>query len=383
MPPPKSGRKLTPRQSETLRLWIEQGAEWEKHWALQPPRERPLPTVRNKAWPRNPIDHFILAKIESEGLPPAAEARRETLLRRVSLDLTGLPPTLAEVDAFLKDQAPRAYESVVERLLHSPRFGERMVLDWLDAARYADTNGYQTDGTRAMWPWRDWVIEAFNKNMPFDQFTVEQIAGDMLPNATTAQKIASGFHRNHMLNGEGGRIAEESRVDYVVDRVDTTATVWLGLTAGCARCHDHKYDPISQKEYYRLYAYFNNVNETGGVDRRNSTAAPTLELPTEEQKQKTAALEKALAAVEGRAKTLQNKLLPGLDAWIKTAATDKLPEPGVPHSRLTNRNAAPHKTRPFVPRISIASPSTEASRKKSSKRRRRWQPSKTACSLPW
>ena len=174
----------------------------------------------------------------------------------------------------MRDNSPDAYEKVVDRLLASPRYGEHMVLGWLDAARYADTNGYQGDNTRAMWPWRDWVIDALNKNMPFDRFTIEQIAGDMLPNATIAQKIASGFHRNHMLDGEGGRIVEEARVSYVVDRADTTSTVWLGLTAGCARCHDHKYDPISQKEYYRLYAYFNNVSEQGGVDRRGRHGGP-------------------------------------------------------------------------------------------------------------
>jgi hypothetical protein len=205
-----------------------------------------------------------------------------------------MPPTLKEIDDFLKDTAPNAYEKVVDRLLASPRYGERMVLEWLDAARYSDTNGYQTDGTRAMWPWRDWVINALNKNMPFDQFTIEQIAGDMLPSPTIQQKIATGFHRNHMLNGEGGRIAEESRVDYVVDRVDTTGAVWLGLTVGCGRCHDHKYDPISQKEYYRLFAYWNSIAEVGGVDRRSGTAAPVIELPNDEQKEKIAKLEKSV-----------------------------------------------------------------------------------------
>jgi hypothetical protein len=222
-------------------------------------------------------------------------------------------------------------EKVVDRLLASPRYGERMVLEWLDAARYSDTNGYQTDGTRAMWPWRDWVIESLNKNMPFDQFTVEQIAGDKLPNPTVAQKIATGFHRNHMLNGEGGRIAEESRVDYVVDRVDTTGAVWLGLTFGCGRCHDHKYDPLSQKEYYQLYAFFNNVAESGGVDRRNGTAAPTIELPTEEQKQTIAALEKESAARQAELKAIDAKLLPGLEEWERLAAgpmarAEKLPD---------------------------------------------------------
>ncbi|MBI3410761.1 MAG: PSD1 domain-containing protein [Planctomycetes bacterium] len=286
MPPPKSGRKLLAKQIELLGLWIEQGAKWESHWGFNPPKRPPLPVVKNADWCKNPVDRFVLARLEREGLQGAAEATKETMIRRVTLDLTGLPPTISEIDAFLRDTSPGAYEKVVERLLASPRYGERMVLEWLDSARYADSNGYQTDGARAMWPWRDWVIDALNKNMPFDQFTIEQIAGDMLPNPTVAQKVATGFHRNHMLNGEGGRIAEESRVDYVVDRVDTTFTVWLGLTAGCARCHDHKYDPLPQKEYYQLYAYFNQIAESGGVDRRNNTAAPVIELPTEEQSKK-------------------------------------------------------------------------------------------------
>jgi hypothetical protein len=326
MPPPRSGKQLSKHQVELLRRWIEQGAKWQNHWSFIPPRRPELPAVRNKAWPRNPIDHFILARLEKENLHPSPEAARETLIRRVTLDLTGLPPTIAEVEAFLADKSPDAYEKVVDRLLASPRYGERMVLEWLEAARYSDTNGYQTDGTRAMWPWRDWVIDALNKNMPFDQFTVEQIAGDMLPNATVSQRIASGFHRNHMLNGEGGRIAEESRVDYVVDRVDTTATVWLGLTAGCARCHDHKYDPISQKEYYRLYAYYNNIAEAGGVDRRNSTAAPVLEMPTEEQKVRIAVGSKRVAELEREWSEVSERLLALSPDWEIELTNQQFPE---------------------------------------------------------
>jgi hypothetical protein len=326
MPPVRSGKQLSQQQIDQLRRWIEQGAKWQNHWSFIPPRRPELPAVQNKSWPRNPIDHFILARLEKEKLRPSPEASRETLIRRVTLDLTGLPPTVAEVDAFLADQSPIAYEKVVDRLLASPRYGERMVLEWLEAARYSDTNGYQTDGTRAMWPWRDWVIDALNRNMPFDQFTVEQIAGDMLPGATIPQKIASGFHRNHMLNGEGGRIAEESRVDYVVDRVDTTATVWLGLTAGCARCHDHKYDPISQKEYYRLYAYYNNVAEVGGVDRRNSTAAPVLEMPTEEQKAAIARASKRVAELDQEVTDISERLLTERPEWESELAKRKLRE---------------------------------------------------------
>jgi hypothetical protein len=327
MPPPGKNRKpLTATQLETVRRWIEQGAPWQQHWAFIVPERPALPTVKDEAWGNNPIDAFILARLESDGLRPSAAASKESLIRRVSLDLTGLPPTLKEIDAFLNDLGPDAYDKLVDRLLASPRYGERMVLEWLDAARYSDTNGYQTDGTRAMWPWRDAVIDALNRNQPFDQFTIEQIAGDLLPGATVAQKVATGFHRNHMLNGEGGRIAEESRVDYVVDRVDTTGTVWLGLTVGCARCHEHKYDPLPQKEYYQLFAFFNSVAEVGGVDRRNSTAAPVLELPTEAQKAQITALEKASADKQRLHDDLARKRLSGLDAWEKTDAKEKLPE---------------------------------------------------------
>jgi mono/diheme cytochrome c family protein len=327
MPPPKSGKQLTAPQIELLRRWIVQGAKWQKHWAFLPPG-RPAPSVvRDAGWPKNPIDTFILARLEREGLGPSPEASREGLIRRVTFDLTGLPPTPAEVDAFLADPSPDAYERVVDRLLASPRYGERMVLEWLDAARYSDTNGYQTDGTRAMWPWRDWVLAALNQNMPFDRFTVEQVAGDLLPKPTVAQKVATGFNRNHMLNGEGGRIAEESRVEYVVDRVETTSTVWLGLTAGCGRCHDHKYDPISQKEFYGLYAYFNNIAESGGVDRRNSTAAPVLELPSPEQAAKIAAQEKAVRDLEQRLGPVPDRVLAGQARWERGVRADKLPAP--------------------------------------------------------
>ena len=327
MPPPSKSRKpLSAEQRAMLRLWIEEGAPWQKHWAFIVPERPSVPVVKEGKRVRNPIDAFILERLEYEGLSANPQASKETLIRRVTLDLTGLPPTLKEVDDFLKDTADDAYEKLVDRLLASPHYGERVVLEWLDAARYSDTNGYQTDGTRAMWPWRDWVIDALNKGMPFDQFTIEQIAGDVLPNPTIPQKIATGFHRNHMLNGEGGRIAEESRVDYVVDRVDTTGTVWLGLTVGCARCHEHKYDPLPHKEYYQLYAFYNNVAEVGGVDRRNSTAAPVLELPTEEQKQKIAALEKTISEKQRQLNEAAKPHVADLDAWEKDPGADKLPE---------------------------------------------------------
>lgn len=295
MPPVRFPHQLSAKQIDTLKLWIEQGADWREHWAFVPPQRPATPKVKTTAWPKNDIDTFILARLEKEGLSPSAPASREKWLRRVTLDLTGLPPTLKEIDDFLADKTPQAFETVVDRLLASPRYGEHMAVEWLDAARYADTNGYQQDRTRTMWPWRDWVVQAMNDNMPFDQFTVEQIAGDLLPDAKVPQKIATGFNRNHMLNGEGGRLAEESRVEYVVDRVETTSTVWLGLTLGCCRCHNHKYDPVSQKEFYRFYAFFNNIDEVGGVDR-GGNAKPVLALPTPEQ---TARLEKLRQELTG------------------------------------------------------------------------------------
>jgi hypothetical protein len=303
MPPAATQKTLTAVEKRILRDWVGQGAPYQAHWSLLPPVRAALPAVRDRSWPRNPIDHFVLARLEREGLPPSAEADRATLIRRVTLDLTGLPPTPEEVAAFQADRSATAYENVVDRLLDSPRFGERMAWDWLDAARYADTNGYQGDRTRTMWPWRDWVVRAFNRDLPLDQFTVEQLAGDLLPNPTTDQRIATGFNRNHLLNGEGGRIPEESRIEYVVDRVDTTATVWMGLTFGCARCHDHKYDPFSQKEYYQLFAYFNNVPETGSVDR-GGNAAPVLPLPTPEQAAQLKALDEQDLALSRRASPL-------------------------------------------------------------------------------
>jgi hypothetical protein len=334
MPPAKSGKKLTQLQIDLLKRWIEQGAPWQDHWAFIAPKRPDLPKVTNAKWVRNPIDAFIVARLEKEGMQPSPEADPRTLIRRVTLDLTGLPPTASEVDAFTNAwNAPNAkrgeiYEHLVDRLLASPRYGERMVLEWLDAARYSDTNGYQTDGTRAMWPWRDWVIDALNKNMPFDQFTVEQIAGDLLPNPTIPQKIATGFHRNHMLNGEGGRIAEESRVDYVVDRVDTTGAVWLGLTVGCGRCHEHKYDPISQKEYYQLYAFWNSIAEVGGVDRRSGTGAPVLELPTPEQQDKVSKIEKRVSELQSSFGAREKAVLDELRAKVKTLPDKKSPEYG-------------------------------------------------------
>jgi hypothetical protein len=291
MPPVYSGVKLTEREIGLIRDWISQGAVWEKHWSFIPPKRREPPAVSKPAWVRNPVDAFILARLDREGLAPSPEADRAMLVRRVTLDLTGIPPTPAEIEAFERDGD---YEKLVDRLLASPRYGERMAARWLDAARYADTNGYQTDGERSMWRWRDWVIAAFNRNMGFDQFTIEQIAGDMLPNATLDQKIASGFNRNHRGNGEGGIVPEEYAVEYVVDRVDTTATVWLGLTLGCARCHDHKYDPLAQKEFYQFFAYFNNVPERG-MSFKYGNSPPFIQAPTPAQQEHLRQLDAKIA----------------------------------------------------------------------------------------
>ncbi|MDX2034896.1 MAG: DUF1549 domain-containing protein [Blastocatellia bacterium] len=298
MPPSHAGRTLTDREIALLTEWVRQGAPWQGHWAFVAPVRPALPAVQHAAWPRNAIDHFVLARLEREGLRPAPEADRAMLLRRLSFDLTGLPPTAKELDDFLDDRSPNAYEKVVDRLLASPRYGERMAFKWLDAARYADTNGYQNDGDRSMWRWRDWVIEAFNRNQPYDQFVIEQLGGDLLPAPTMAQRIATGFNRNHRQNSEDGLIPEEYAVEYIVDRVDTTSTVFLGLTVGCARCHNHKYDPISQKEYYQLYAYFNSVMEDGRSSYHNSP--PWIYAPTAAQAARLREMDDELARRQRR-----------------------------------------------------------------------------------
>jgi hypothetical protein len=315
MPPPQAGTTLTEAQVATIRKWIEQGAKWERHWAFLPPQRPELPAVRNEKWARNPIDRFVLARLDREGLKPAPEADRATLLRRLSFDLTGLPPTTAELDAFLADKSPDAYEKQVDRLLALPQYGERMAMQWLDLARYADTHGYHIDSQRDMWKWRDWVIDAFNGNMPFNRFGIEQLAGDLLPNATVEQKLASGFNRNHMVNYEGGAIPEEYQVEYVADRVDTTANVFMGLTLGCARCHDHKYDPISQKDYYRFFAFFNTIAEKG-LDGRTGNAAPILQMPTAEQASQVAWIEQAIADHQSAIPEKDTQAL--VAAWQKT-----------------------------------------------------------------
>jgi hypothetical protein len=303
MPPPSAERTLTAKQVDLIRRWIDGGAKWEMHWAFVAPKRPDPPAVKTAAWIKNPIDNFILARLEREGLKPSPEADRITLLRRLSFDLTGLPPTHAEIEAFLADKSPDAYEKQVDRLLQSPHYGERMAMQWLDLARYADSHGYHIDSHRDMWPWRDWVIRAYNQNMPFDRFTVLQLAGDLLPNAGKDEKIATGFNRNHMVNFEGGAIPEEYQVEYVVDRVEATSTAWMGLTMGCARCHSHKYDPISQKEFYQFFAFFNNVSEKG-LDGRDGNAKPFLKLPTPGQeaseKDLTARIKSAESALDAK-----------------------------------------------------------------------------------
>ncbi|HWL92492.1 MAG TPA: DUF1549 domain-containing protein, partial [Phycisphaerae bacterium] len=320
MPPVASGRTLTSREIQLIERWIEQGAQWDNHWSFNPPRRAPLPDLRNTAWARNEIDFFVLNRLQTEGHIPAPEADRTTLIRRVSLDLTGLPPTPGEVDAFLNDRSRNAYEKVVDRLLASPRYGERMAAQWLDAARYADTNGYQTDAERYMWRWRDWVIEAFNRNLSFDQFALQQIAGDMLPRAALDQKIATGFNRNHRGNGEGGIIPEEYAVEYVVDRVETTSTVFMGLTFGCARCHDHKYDPFTQKEFYQLFAYFNNIPERGKANKYGNSA-PMIQAPTIAQQARLNDIDRNLAAAEKRFEGLGSELAKAQRSWESTLDT--------------------------------------------------------------
>ncbi|MDA0807964.1 MAG: PSD1 and planctomycete cytochrome C domain-containing protein [Planctomycetota bacterium] len=297
MPPVDSKQQLSKAQIELLKRWVEQGAPYTGHWSFQPVVRPELPKVEPVDWPRNGIDYFVLNRMAERNLQPSERASKETLIRRITLDLIGLPPTLKEVDAFLADDSQQAFEKVVDRLLASERFGEHFATEWLDAARYADSNGYQQDRTRTLWPWRDWVIRAFNSNMPFDQFSIEQLAGDQLENASMDQQVATGFHRNHMLNGEGGRIAEESRVEYVMNRVETTGAVWLGLTVGCARCHDHKYDPVSQREFYQLYSYFNSIDESGRVDA-GGNANPVMPVPTKEQTARRAELWAELADLQ-------------------------------------------------------------------------------------
>jgi hypothetical protein len=320
MPPASTKKSLKDSEKALLKRWIEQGAEYQKHWAFVAPKRPALPTVRNSAWPRNPIDRFVLARLEKEGLRPAPEADRYTLARRVTLDLTGLPPTIDAVDRFVNDRSPDAYEKFVDEVLRSPAYGERWAQVWLDLARYADSNGYATDAPRTIWKYRDWVIDAFNANMPFDEFTIEQIAGDLLPNATQQQIVATAFHRNTLTNDEGGTSDEEFRAAAVVDRVNTTLQVWMGITMACANCHDHKYDPITQEEYFRVYAIFNQTEDSDKSDN-----SPLLSsLTPEEQKRKTK-LETDLAALDKDLLKPSAELDSKQQQWEKDSKSTKVP----------------------------------------------------------
>lgn len=298
MPPISTHKTLSLDDKSVLTTWIKEGAEYKEHWAFVPPVRNEPPTVRDRSWLRNPIDNFILAELENKGLKPSPEADRVTLIRRLSFDLTGLPPSVAQTDAFAADKSPDAYEKVVDRLLASARYGEHMAGDWMDIARYADSNGYQADYERFQWRWRDWVIDAYNQNLPYNEFIVDQVAGDMLPGATMAQRMATGFGRNHRINTEGGVIAEEWRVENVIDRVETTSQAFLGLTSGCARCHDHKYDPLTQKDFYSLFAYFNNVSESGSGEERPINHPPTMRAPTQVQSERLANYDRRLASLD-------------------------------------------------------------------------------------
>ena len=323
MPPPKSGRVLSKKDKEILRRWIEQGAEYETHWAFERIENPSVPNVQNESWPRNPIDQFVLATLESKEIAPSPRAQPEVLVRRLYFDLIGLPPKPDAIKRFVesyRSDPDAAIDALADELLDNKHYGERMALAWLDAARYADSNGFQQDGDRNQWPWRDWVVDAMNNNMPFDQFTIEQLAGDLLPDPTQEQLIATAFNRNHMLNGEGGAIAEEQRNNYVFDRVDTTATTWLGLTMACAQCHDHKYDPITQKDYYQFFAYFNSVDENGGVNVRNGrlhVGKPFIEIPTEEQTRTLAKIDAELAPINKSLAEADQEILKELESWVE------------------------------------------------------------------
>jgi mono/diheme cytochrome c family protein len=321
MPPPDSHLELKPEQIGTLKRWIDAGAKWEGHWSFIPPAKPPLPTVSQPGWVKNPIDSFILRRLEEAGLSVTAEADRERLLRRVTLDLTGLPPTLEEIDAFLSDDSANAYEKVVDRLLKSPHFGERMALVWMDAARYGDSSVFHADGPRDMWPWRDWVINAYNANKPFDQFTVEQLAGDLIPDATVDQKIATGFNRNNATTDEGGAIAEEFRVEYAVDRVKTTSMVWMGLSLECAQCHNHKYDPITMEDYYRVFAYFNQASDPG-MQTRKGNQSPIVDVFDAKQLAESAILKERLPPLEGHLKERDAAAEEDFQKWLTVASAD-------------------------------------------------------------
>ena len=328
MPPPEIKKEMTEEEKEIITKWIEQGAKWEGHWSYLPVSKPEIPETSDKKWAKNEIDHFILSKLDDLGMKPSPEADRRTLIRRLYLDLTGLPPRPAEVNDYLNDQSPNAYEKIVDRLLASEEYAERMTLVWMDAARYGDTSVFHDDGPRDMWPWRDWVLNAYRENKPFDEFTIEQIAGDLLPEASLQQKIASGFNRNHATTDEGGAIAEEFRVEYVVDRVKTTSNVWLGMTFECAQCHDHMYDPISQHEYFEMFAFFNN-NADPGMQTRRGNQAPVVEIMTPEREKQLADSEKVLKGARGKLNARRQQSLDPFKKWFSQCVKDIKSKPGI------------------------------------------------------
>ncbi len=333
MPPPDADHQLTEGEKKKLLDWIEQGAEWSGHWAFETPVRPPLPDVDLPDdftdWAQNPIDRFVFARLVEEELQPSPAADRETLLRRIYLDLTGLPPKPEDRAAFLADDSPDAYENVVDRLFASPAYGVQMASSWLDAARYADSNGYQNDFGRTMWPWRDWVVDALNQNKTYDEFLIEQIAGDLLPEPTLAQKIATGFNRNNRTVTEGGSIDEEWLVENVIDRVETTSAVFLGLTTGCARCHDHKFDPVSQEEFYGLFAFFNNVNEQGVYNEHRGNAGPIVTTPSSDQAAELKEIDAEIVRLSKKIELIDAGLEAEREKWesgLASASSIELPD---------------------------------------------------------
>jgi hypothetical protein len=334
MPTPDSHLELKAKEKAILIKWIKDGAEYQPHWAFIEPRKTDLPDVAEEDWLKNPIDNFILAKLEEEKLQPSKEAGKEMLLRRVSLDLTGLPPTLPEIDAFLKDNSPNAYEKQVDRLLASPHYGEKMAVDWLDLARFADSHGYTVDRLRDMSPYRDWVINAFNKNLSYKEFIHEQLAGDLMPKPTREMIIATAFNRNHQQNLEGGIIEEEFQTEYVVDRTNTFGDAFLGLSVGCAKCHDHKFDPISQKNYYQLFSFFNNIKEAGQISWDGALPTPTLYLPTQKQEEVISFINNQIKQQEDHLENEKVNAAHTFEAWLRTGAYKNLAKPKIPQSGL-------------------------------------------------
>ncbi|AEE50242.1 DUF1553 domain-containing protein [Haliscomenobacter hydrossis] len=334
MPSPASHLSLSNREKAILIKWIKDGAEYQPHWAFVAPKKTEVPKVKKAGWVKNPIDNFIVQKLEEEKLAPSPEASKEILLRRLSLDLTGLPPTLTEIDAFLQDKSPKAYEKQVDRLLNSPHYGEKMAVDWLDLARFADSHGYTVDRLRDMSPYRDWVIQAFNANQKYDQFIQWQLAGDMMPKPSKDMIIATAFNRNHPQNMEGGIIEEEFQTEYVVDRTNTFGEAFMGLSLGCAKCHDHKYDPLSQQNYYEIFSFFNNVKEAGQISWNSAPPTPTLMLPTEKQEKIIRFIQKTIAEQEQKITQLQAQSEPDFKQWLQSGAYQTLAKAKIPQNGL-------------------------------------------------